>query len=162
MDFLKGEADKISTQIRSGYTLGYTLVDLSRDGIPELVSHPADAFAPYDVYMIIDGKVQHIYTTDAYGGDGGSTVLSSGYIMGRMHKIDFKAYDFYRFRNDGSIIEFHFGTDQDYFRDDVKYQINGEHVPRREYIAKTRSYNRLRNSEVQNAVQWHYMQIEPK
>lgn len=162
VDFLKGEADKLSTQIRSGYTLGYTLVDLSRDGIPELVTHPADAFAPYDVYMIIEGKVRHIYTTDAYGGDGGSTVLSSGYIMGRMHKIDFKAYDFYRFRNDGSIIEFHFGTDADYFRDDVKYQINGEHVPRREYIAKTRSYNRLRNSEAQDTVQWHYIQIEPQ
>lgn len=162
VDFLKGEADKLSTQIRSGYTLRYTLVDLSRDGIPELITHPNDAFAPYDVYMTIDGKVQHIYTTDAYGGDGGSTVLSSGYIMGRMHKTDYKAYDFYRFRNDGSIVEFHFGTDQDYFRDDVKYQINGEYVPRREYIAKTRSYNRLRNNEAQDTVQWHYIQIEPK
>ena len=163
-EFLQPKVDAMRRdwQLTGSFSaIRYALVDLSCDGRPELVTSYPDPFAPYDVYMITGGRVRHIDTVGGYGGDGGVTVLPSGYIMGHMHKIDSEWYDFYWYNYDGSINEFHFGIDQDYYRDDVKYKVNGRYVSRREYIRQTGDYIRWRKNDMPWAdVKWYVTRKE--
>lgn len=140
--------------------LSYALTDLSDDGVPELITHNPDPFEPYNVYMIVNGKVQHIDTVGGYGGDGGVTVLKDSYIVGRVNKVDYNNYEFYRYKNDGTPILFEFGIYQDYYRDDMKYMINGEYISKQNYISKTRSLYRLLGDKNIDDIVWYSMQEE--
>ena len=74
--------------------------------------------------------------------------------------MDYNNYEFYRYKNDGTPILFEFGIYQDYYRDDMKYMINGEYISKQNYISKTRSLYRLLGDKNTDDIVWYSMQEE--
>ncbi len=122
----------------------YGLLDMTKDGIPELITKKKGAFTSYVVYGIVNGRVQQV---GAHGisGDGGSAMLSNGMAVYRYSGVNQLGYFFETYDKDYVRYSNNFEIMYNYETKENNYYLNGKQVSRNEYIINTRYLLELYN-----------------
>lgn len=108
------------------YTHGYSLYDLTGDGIPELIEEYM--YGVMVVWFYHNGQLESLDTPYGGGGDGGKSILPNGVLQGWLHKIAYQYQNICSYNADGSVNRTEWGAYYNYDTQSYDYKFNDKIV----------------------------------